>query len=87
MLSCNSDTKIVTKQIQKIVKDKKEATQTSYRYKYNIFKGDFYHVPNVRTVYYIVYNDGSYDEVNLGKYIITNIGDTIIKNISEHQIQ
>lgn len=64
---------------KKIVKAKNQGEETSYHYKYNIWKGNFYHQPDIHTVYYIVYTDGSYDKVDVGKFTITNVGDTIIE--------
>jgi len=61
----------------KVVASKKEAIVTESRYKYNVFKGNFYHQPNTHTAYYLVYTDGRYDEVDLGTYTIHNIGDTV----------
>jgi hypothetical protein len=61
----------------KIVKAKNQAEETTYDYKYNVWKGNFYHQPNIHSAYYIVYTDGSYDEVDLGKFSITDVGDTI----------
>lgn len=63
--------------IKKVVKAKNQSEQTSYHYKYNLWKGNFYHQPDIHSVYYIVYTDGSYESVDIGKYSITNIGDTI----------
>lgn len=64
---------------KKVVKAKNQGEETSYHYKYNVWKGAFYHQPDIHTVYYIVYTDGSYDKVDIGKFTITNVGDTIIE--------
>lgn len=64
---------------KKIVKAKNQSEETTYGYKYNLWKGNFYHQPDIHSVYYIVYTDGSYDKVDVGKFTITNIGDTIIE--------
>jgi len=61
----------------KVVKGKNQSEETSYKYKYNLWKGNFYHQPDIHSVYYIVFTDGSYKQVDVGKYTITNIGDTI----------
>jgi len=63
---------------RKIVKAKNQGEETTYRYKYNIWKGNFYHQPDIHTVYYLIYTDGSYDKVNVGKFTITNVGDTVV---------
>lgn len=62
---------------KKIVKAKNQAEETTYQYKYNAWKGSFYHQPDIHTAYYIVYTDGSYDHVDVGRFSITNIGDTV----------
>jgi hypothetical protein len=63
--------------IRKVVRSKKEAQETSYRYKYNLWKGNFYHVPDIHTVYYLVYTDGTYEAVDLGTFATVEAGDTI----------
>jgi len=64
---------------KKIVKGKNQSEETSYKYKYNIWRGRFYHQPDIHSVYYLVYTDGSYDQVDVGKFTITSVGDTVIK--------
>lgn len=84
IISCGEQPRAKQPQItyvQKIVKNKKEAIKTSHRYKYNIFKDNFYHQPNVQTVYYIMYTDGSLDMVSIDKYLTTEIGDTITDKV------
>lgn len=70
-------TKQTVRLTSKIVKAKNKAEETTYHYKYNFWKGNFYHVPDVHTVFYLVYTDGSYEKVDIGKFTITNVGDTI----------
>jgi len=69
----------VTQVIKKVVKSKNQAQETTYKYKYNFWKGNFYHQPDIHTIYYLNYTDGSYDVVDIGKFGVTNIGDTITK--------
>jgi len=63
--------------VSKVVTSKKEATETSYKYKYNVWKNNFYHQPDVHTVYYLIFSDGSFESVDLGKYTVTSVGDTV----------
>ena len=63
--------------VKKIVKGKNQSEETSLHYKYNIWKGNFYQQPDIHSVYYLVYTDGSYDKVDIGKFTITNVGDTV----------
>ncbi len=79
--SCNSGNE-VKKQYKEyfkinIVKSKKETVETTYVYKYNIWKGSFYQQPNIHTVYYLIYRDGSLAQVDLGVFSTTEVGDTI----------
>jgi hypothetical protein len=79
LISCEDSTKKEPINIisYKVVKDKKEKTETTHKHVYSIWKGDFVLQPNVETVYYIIYDDGSYDSVDIGKYSIIDIGDSI----------
>ncbi|AXH73878.1 MAG: lipoprotein [Bacteriophage sp.] len=84
--ACESTTKRKTPHVYtvtKIVKGKKEATETSYHYKYNLWRGDFYHVPKIYTAYYLIYTDGRFESVDLGQYETTNIGDTLTQTVEQ----
>jgi len=70
-----------TKQVEqipfKIVKSKKEAVETTYKHKFSLWKGDFVLQPDVKTVYYLVFQDGTYQTVGLTNYSLIEIGDTV----------
>lgn len=87
VLGCEPVTKRKTPHVytvSKIVADKREAEETSYKYKYNFWKGDFYHVPDIHTVYYLIYTDGRYEAVDVGKFSTTNIGDTLTETAYQY---
>jgi hypothetical protein len=72
-------TKVVETIVYKKVKAIKESTETTYKYKYNIWRGKFYHQPDVHSVYYLVFTDGTFEEVDVAKASITEVGDSIKK--------
>jgi hypothetical protein len=78
--SCEPQPKREPKEVieYKVVKDKKEKMETHYKHVFSVWKGDFVLQPDIKTEYYIIYKDGSYDNVEVGKYSITEIGDTIV---------
>lgn len=65
----------------KHVKDLKqsEETHTSYKYKYNIWKGNFYHQPNVQseTHYFVVWDNHTHSEVSQNEWLNYSIGDSV----------
>jgi hypothetical protein len=63
--------------IKKIVTAKKESMETDYHYKMDWLNGKVRQQPDIHTVYYIVYDDKSYDRVNVDVYALTTVGDTI----------
>jgi hypothetical protein len=78
--SCEPQPKKEPKEVieYKVVKDKKGKMETHYKHVFSVWKGDFVLQPDIQTEYYIIYTDGSYDNVEVGKYSITEIGDTIV---------
>jgi len=64
--------------VKKILRSKKEGTETEYHYRYNAFRGKMYEQPDVHTAYYLIYTDGSYDAVDVGKYTMFEPGDTVV---------
>lgn len=63
--------------VKKVVLAKAEQQKTDLEYKFNFWKGDFYHVPNIYTAYVLALNDGTTKQVDFGRYAATNVGDTI----------
>lgn len=80
IFSCKSQSKREPKEVieYKVVKDKKEKMVTDYKHVYSFWQDDFVLQPDIQTEYYIIYKDGSYDNVEVSKYSITEIGDTIV---------
>lgn len=62
--------------LKKVVAGKNESVETTTHYR-PTWKGDWHQVPDVETVYYVVYQDGSYERVDMGRYTLTNVGDTV----------
>ncbi len=63
--------------VKKVVLAKAEQQKTDLKYKFNFWKGDFYHVPNIYTAYVLALSDGTTKQVDFAKYATTNVGDTI----------
>jgi len=65
----------------KHIKDLKEIseTKTSYKYKFNFWKGDFYHQPDIHTLttYYVIYTDHTKDEVSKNTWLTYSKGDSV----------
>ena len=64
------------------VVDKKEAIKTEHVYTENIFgPGDnmFKKVPETKTVYYVIFDNGDVDQVDIKSYYKYNIGQSYIR--------
>jgi hypothetical protein len=67
----------------KIIKAKKEAIETDLEYEFDPLNTvlrsrlTIRQQPNVSTVYYLVFTDGSHKKVNLGEFVSHEVGDTI----------
>lgn len=65
----------------KYIKDLKEIseTKTSYKYKFNMWKGNFYQQPDVHTLttYYVIYTDHTKDEVSKDTWLTYSKGDSV----------
>lgn len=76
----NQDNGPVTR--QRIVKAKKEAMESNYRYEIDPFSKDVLKKRmHLETAYYLVYTDGSYEQVDVGRYSVVEVGDTVTQTI------
>jgi hypothetical protein len=56
---------------------KKESTETRYKHVFSWYKGDFVLQPEVRTVYYLLFTDGTHARVDMDTWAITEVGDKV----------
>ena len=66
--------------ISKVVKAKHEGIQTSYSHQFSWWKGDFVLQPEIDNVYYLIFSDGTKQQVSIEEYATTNVFDTIVIN-------
>jgi len=66
---------------KKAIKDLKEVQEqyTDYHYKYDVWNGKFRQQPNVYTKsnYYVIYTDGSHEEISRDKWLGFSKGDSV----------
>lgn len=71
----------------KVVLATKDAVETKTRMEYNIWKGDFYDIPYASTVYYVVYTDGTTEQITLAQFATLQKGDTVTqKKLVEYKV-
>lgn len=72
-----NDTTAQYKTIRRVVLKKLSLTETDYEYKYDIINGKFVLVPDIQTVYNVMYRDGYVERADISKFNSLDVGDTV----------